>query len=118
MSRHLLLKEWTLSWYYDDDEVLIITIIIRMMIIQKVGRSMEKLRALEVELERKHGCRVIIIQVDVIIIITIVIIIIRVVIIQVDAIITITIIRCTMLLYININIATISMLIKCVYCLG
>merc|ERR1712037_874292 len=29
-----------------------------------VGRSMEKLRALEVELERKHGCRVLIIQVD------------------------------------------------------
>merc|ERR1719219_520636 len=29
-----------------------------------VGRSMEKLRALEVELERKHGCRVIIIQAD------------------------------------------------------
>ena len=114
MSRHLLLKEWTLSWYYDDDEVLIITIIILMMIIQKVGRSMEKLRALEVELERKHGCRVIIIQVDVIITITIVITIIRVVIIKVDVIITITIIRCTMLLYININITTIKMLIKCV----
>jgi len=29
-----------------------------------VGRSMEKLRALEAELERKHGCRVIIIQAD------------------------------------------------------
>jgi len=29
-----------------------------------VGRSMEKLRALEVELERKHGCRVLIIQAD------------------------------------------------------
>ena len=63
MSRHLLLKEWTLSWYYDDDEVLIITIIILMMIIQKVGRSMEKLRALEDELERKYKCRVIVIQV-------------------------------------------------------
>jgi len=36
----------------------------RGMDIVLVGRSMEKLRALEVELERKHGCRVLIIQVD------------------------------------------------------
>merc|ERR1712130_1079513 len=38
----------------------------RGMDIVLVGRSMEKLRALEVELERKHGCRVLIIQVVVV----------------------------------------------------
>merc|ERR1712192_185479 len=39
-------------------------VLVRMMMTRTVGRSMEKLRALEVELERKHGCRVLIIQAD------------------------------------------------------